>query len=394
MRSGSLEWWLGYIQIAVRGDHIEELMNRMLQERLRFWQMERKADTVCMYVRLPHFYRLRPLLKQTGCRVHVTERQGFPFMLERLSSRKVFMGGIVFFILGLYVLSNLVWRVDISGNDRLSKDEIRQAAQEAGVYPLQWKFRLPDPDQIAYALTRKLPDATWIGVEINGTTVQIKIVESTIPEAQQLKSPRHVVATHDAVITDIQAVRGVPQVRVNQRVRKGDILISGILGDEEHSEVVVAEGDVKGLVWYEYDMAVPLTQRHHVYTGNVRERDYLLFGTRALKVKGYGDTGFADQDLIQEVHKIRWRNWELPFGWMNEKVLEIRMEETALEVKEAKEIALQQARADLLLKAGEDAEIREQNVLHERSESGKVYMKAHFEVNQTIAGEQVIVQGE
>lgn len=394
MRSGSLEWWLGYIQIVVRGDHMEQLVNRMLQEGLRIWQLDRKADKMYMYLRLPHFYRLRPLLKQTGCRVHVTERHGFPFVLERFSSQKVFLGGVVFFVIGLYMLSNLVWRIDISGHDKLGKSEIMQAAKEAGVYPLQWKFRLPDPDELAYKLTMSLPEATWIGVEVSGTTVQIQIVESTIPEGGKWKSPRHIVATHDAVITDIQAVRGVPQVKVNQRVRKGDILISGIIGDEEYSEVVAAEGDVLGLVWYEYEMAVPQTQQHLVYTGADKDRYYLLFGNRALKVKGYGDTGFADQDLIQEVHRLGWRKWTLPIGWLDEKVLETRMEETSLSSKEAREIALQQARADLLMKTGAHAEIREQNVLHERSESGKVYMKAHFEVNQMIAGEQVIVQGE
>ncbi len=394
MRTGSLEWWLGYIQIAIRGDHVEALINRMLQARMRFWQMEREEDELMLYIRLSHFYKLRPLLKQTGCRVHVTERHGVPFELERLSSRKVFISGVIFFVLGLYVLSSLVWRVDVSGNQELSTDKVIQAAHAAGVYPLQWKLRLPEPDEIAYQLSRDLPEASWIGVELKGTTVRIHIVESTIPEEQKLKSPRHVIATHDAVITNIHAVRGLPKVRVHDRVRKGDLLISGILGDEEHSEIVVADGRVEGLVWYEYELAIPLKQKHRVYTGSSTNRKYILFGGRALKVKGYGETTFPEQDLIQEVYKWSWRKFKLPIGWMEEKVLEVQEEEALLSVEEAKQIALQQARADLLLKAGENADIQEQNVLHERTENGKVYMKAHFEVNQTISGEQVIVQGE
>ncbi len=76
----------------------------------------------------------------------------------------------------------------------------------------------------------------------------IKIVEATIPETPQLLSPRHLVASKNAMVTEIFAEKGKPVVKPNAYVRKGDILISGILGDEAHQQTVVAQGKVKG--WY------------------------------------------------------------------------------------------------------------------------------------------------
>jgi len=48
----------------------------------------------------------------------------------------------------------------------------------------------------------------------------------------------------------------------------------------------------------------------------------------------------------------------------------------------------------VLRKAGEGAVIRAENLLHEKIDGGKVYMKVLFEVEQDISTERLIVQGE
>lgn len=60
---------------------IEALINTLAEQGLEVWDLRahdgRKAE---MNILLPHFFRLRPLLKRTGCRVKVTHRSGFPFL--------------------------------------------------------------------------------------------------------------------------------------------------------------------------------------------------------------------------------------------------------------------------------------------------------------------------
>jgi similar to stage IV sporulation protein len=263
----------GYVLIEIRGQGLERLINRFVEKRIYVWDIrfheENRAE---LYIVLKDFFRLRPLLKETGSRVHVLKRFGTPFVLDKIEKRKFFAMGIACFVIGLYLLSSIVWQVRVEGNERISTTEILQAARQEGIYKLQWKFRLKESAVLSKSLQGKLSGAAWVGVEVQGTHVVIKVVEAVIPEKPQLLSPRHLVASKSAMIISIFADKGRPLVKPNMYVRKGDILISGILGDELNQQTVVAKGEVKGLVWYTPKVEVPLVRQYKVYTGEVMKR--------------------------------------------------------------------------------------------------------------------------
>ncbi len=124
------------------------------------------------------------------------------------------------FFVGLYALSSLVWTIEVKGNEKLTRDQIMQAAQEEGVYPFQWSFRMKELDDISKHLVAKLPGVSWIGVDRQGTKVTIQVVESTTPPPLPLYSPRHLVASVDAVVTEVRAETGKPLVAKNRKVKK------------------------------------------------------------------------------------------------------------------------------------------------------------------------------
>jgi similar to stage IV sporulation protein len=394
MRSELISRCKGYVIMEVRGKRMEQLLNTLTGKQIPVWNIRRNEESLILNIHVRDFFRLRPFLKQTGCRVRVKKRVGFPFILDKLERRKFFMSGIACFIVGLYLLSSLVWQIDVTGNENIPEEEVLKAAENIGVYPLQWKFRLQDPDILSKQLTTNLPGTSWVGVEIKGTRVNIRVVESTIPEKRELFSPRHLISAHDAVVTNILAEKGMPLVEVNQRVRKGDILISGTIGEGETVQTVVAKGKVRGLVWHEYDITVPLIHKFKTYTGNQKDRLYIVFGNRALQITGYGKTGYVKYETNSSRHTFQWNDIILPFGWIKETELEVRFVEQPMDKEDAQEVGLQQARADILLKAGTDAHIKEEKILQVDSEHGKVYMKVLFEVEQDIVAEQPIIQGD
>jgi similar to stage IV sporulation protein len=385
----------GYVKIEVRGARAEDLINRIMDMHLLVWDIRRTAANVLvMHISIKDYFRLRPLLKQTGCRMHLMKRYGFPFFLNKLEQRKFFVAGFAGFIAGLYLLTSLVWQVHIEGNDKIAEVDVLSAARKQGVYPLQWKFKLADPDRISKGIIKQLPGTSWIGVEIQGTKVTIKVVESKQSEPKPLQNPRHIISTSDAVITQIIVEKGIPLVKKNQRIKKGDILISGILGDEENQKIVVAEGEVRGLVWHEYEISVPLIQKYKVYTGEIQERRYIVLGSRALQITGYGGDSFQKQVSDSKRNILKWRNYSLPIGWMKTKVMEVRHEERKLKASEARSLAIEQAKSDILIRSGLDAVVKAEKILHEKTESGKVYMKVLFEVEQLLGKELPIIQGE
>ncbi|MED4602655.1 sporulation protein YqfD [Paenibacillus validus] len=382
----------GFVHLEVTGGKLEHLVNRLSQKRMSVWDIRYlDKERISLYVTVPDFFRLRPLLKETGSLIRIKEKRGFPFWLDKLERRKFFAIGLLGFVIGIYLLSQLVLQVRVEGNETIQTEQILQAAKQQGVYRLQWKFKLKEPSELSRAMQSQLPAAAWIGVEVRGTHVVIKVVEATIPEKPPLMNPRHLVASKHALVTEIFAEKGRPAVKPNTYVRKGDILISGMIGDELHQQTVVASGTVKGVVWYKPTVEVPLVRQYKVYTGESKQRSYLVLGSRGVQVSGYGKVPFGQTETIQERKTLSWRSYTLPIGWLSEKVMEVELQEQPIDPKEASSVGLTEAKAQILSAAGGGARVVSEKILHEKAENGKVYMEVLLEVEESIAVEQPIV---
>ncbi|NHN30934.1 sporulation protein YqfD [Paenibacillus agricola] len=391
MKSSILSSLRGYVIVEVRGQRIEQLINRIVERRMSIWDIQIHEARAQLCISLRDFFLLRPLLKETGSRIHVLQRYGLPFTLNKVEKRKLFVAGFIGFIIGLYLLSSLVWQVRVEGNESISTTDILQTAKQEGIYKMQWKFRLKDTDVLSKSLQNKLPGTAWVGVEVQGTQIVIKVVEATIPDVPPLLNPRNLVATKSALITSIYAEKGRPVVKPNTYVKKGDILISGILGDELNRQTVVAMGKVKGIVWYTPSIEVPLLRQLKIYTGAVVNRSYLVMGSRALQLSGYGELPFEHYETLPERKSLHWRDYTLPLGWLQEKVMEIQLLEQPLELQEARSLGMERAKQEIITAAGNEARVVNEKILHEKTDNGKVYMEVHLEVEESIVGEQAII---
>ncbi|WP_310550275.1 sporulation protein YqfD [Paenibacillus glufosinatiresistens] len=386
----------GTVRVRITGERPERLLNALTEAGIVVWEVRTGEDGVSLKLLLGDFYRLRPFVRGTGCRVRITKRDGLPFRLARLWKRKFFAAGVVLFAVLLFLLCSLVWSIRVEGNQRLAREDILDAARREGLSAFQWIWRLEEPDKLSKKLASRLPGVSWVGIQRSGTVITIQVVEADLPPEKPLSSPRHLVSRSDAVVTDVFAEQGRPVVSRHARVKKGQILISGTLGDEENSQSVVAKGTVKGLVWHEYEIAVPLTRTRDAYTGGRKDRTYLVLGNWAVQLWGYGREPYAKSRTLSQMDPLTWRGIELPVGVMTEKEMEVGQTSETVTAAEAKREGLTAAMADIAARYGTDSVIRSQKILHEKKENGKVYMKVLFEVEEVISQELPIVynQGE
>lgn len=383
----------GFVWVKLIGGDAERFLNEATAANITVWQISFTKDgSMTFGISLPDFFGLRPLLRKCGCRTRILSRHGVPFKLARLARRKVFAGGMLAFVIGLFVLSMLVWNVKIDGDTSIPESQILAAARAEGLFKYQWSWRMEDTATLSKNMARRLPDAAWVGVEKKGTSIIITVVDSTKPEKNPLESPTHLVAKTDAVVTKIIAESGRPKVERNDRVRKGDVLISGLLGDGNNVKAVVSKGTVMGLVWHEYKIVAPMAKKIKSYTGASRTRNYWIIGNRALQISGYKGKDFVQSQVKSSIKRSQIRDWALPFGTMKEVEMEVIETEQELTREEAKQAGLAAARSELLAKSGAQAVVKAENILHEQTENGKVMLTVLFEVEQSIAEPRPFVQ--
>ncbi|NGQ94115.1 sporulation protein YqfD [Brevibacillus sp. SYP-B805] len=392
MRNLMKEWLKGHITITIRGKRFERLLNLAVREGIQLWNIRRIAPDIgkCdIWIR--DYFRLRPLLRQTGCRSHVERREGLPFWLIRLRMRAGFTLGAVLFLVGLYMMSTFVWRVEIRGAQQIPAYQVQQAAEKVGIKEGAWKAKLKETKVLQRELLNLLPQASWIGVELNGTKAIIQVVERQTQEPEKPLGPRNLIAKKRAVVHSIVAEAGKSMVRVNQFVDKGQVLISGVLGNETRQALVAARGKVEGEVWYVSNVSVPTTRTQYHLTGQQQELYYLVLGSYAVRLWPFEAQSYAQSRTTEERYQAGYAQYALPIVWKKVIQQEMAVEKKEIGRDEAVETAKRFARMDVLSRAGKGAIIQDEKVLHVKTENGKVYLSIHYSVIEDIAAEQPIV---
>ncbi len=181
----------GTVTLHLTGPLLSELLDRILEANLQIfnvrWVDKQKLE---LMVPLKDFYALRPYLRKTNTRMRIIQKSGFPFLLMRMQQRKAFVAGLFLFISMLYVMSTLLWKVEVEGNERIPSQQILIFAAELGVYPGQWKPRIPDQEQFQNDLLESLPQASWVGFRMEGTRAIITVVEKQDIDEKRKKGTR------------------------------------------------------------------------------------------------------------------------------------------------------------------------------------------------------------
>ncbi|MBE3554615.1 MAG: sporulation protein YqfD [Thermicanus sp.] len=387
-------WFLGYLILHLSGKYVERFINDVIRDGVELWDIRLLPNHFFqLRIGIHDFFRLKPHLRKTKTRIHGIRRIGFPFMLRKMLKRKGFLFGFFLFIVMMYMLTSVVWRVEVFGTERIPKDEVYHYAEKIGIKPWTFKWKLSNLGGLEKQLKEGIPEAAWVGLRIEGVVVKITVVEKVKAEENLLVNPRHLVAKKSAVITDMLVEKGNPVVTRNQFVHKGELLVSGFLGssgEEGKQKAVSAKGSVWGEVWYDSTITIPLTQEVPLYTGERKKSYFLVVGDLWIKVWGFGKETEKSYDIEESRHHLYFRSKKLPFGWEVEEKRAYKPTLLKRTKEEAIRLGLQLARKDLLIKAGEGSKIKEEKVLQQWVEHDKVYLKVHYAVIENIVEEQPI----
>ncbi len=386
-------WWIGYVILHMRGKYVERFINLAIRAGLEIWDIKRlENQEFRIKLRLQHFFRLKPILKDTDTRMHIVKKIGLPFHIINLYKRKGLILGFLLFFIILYMLSGLVWKVEVTGGDSILRSKVYQVARDLGIKKGAVKWRLEDVNKLQAKLQNRIDEASWIGIKMDGVLAKIIVVEKVRPEVTEKQLPRHLVAKKKAIIYKYTAERGVPKITLHQLVNPGDVLISGIIGpddDTSKQHSVSAKGEVWGEIWYDSIISIPLKQQYQRLTGKTKTSQYLLLGKYKIKIWGFGKKDEI-QEYIQESNQnhLSIRSKQLPFGWVKEKKLEVMNEQLIMSEDEAIKQALEMGRKKLIHDLGEESKIKEEKVLQQWVENDKVYIKVHYAVIEEITKER------
>ncbi len=394
----------GYVQISINGKQPEAFLNHCVENGVMVWDVTRSGSNHCLAkVHLKDIHNIRQLRKGTKYKVHFKNKYGLPFTKNKLLKKKPLLIGIILSVLLFTAISNMIWQVTITGVPEELEKKISTKLVSYGVQPGAFKLSIDSPNQIQQLLLQDIPELLWVGVEQKGTTYQLQGVEKIIIKDEPEKAPANLIAKKDAVIKRMYVKKGEPKVKVNDYVKKGKLLVSGEIEktqtkqEEEENQAferVAADGEIWATTWYTADVTVPLEVTHQELTGNYVQSYKLQIGSFTIPLWPWRKDGYTNE--YQEIDKMQLKllKWDLPFHFLEEKKLEKTIIEEELTKKEAIQIGIEQTKKDLMRQLGKDARILSEKVLHETMERGKVKLSLYLTVEENIAFEQSLNQGD
>ncbi|MBH0160055.1 MULTISPECIES: sporulation protein YqfD [Fictibacillus] len=387
----------GYVRVEIIGQDSSSFINTCIQSGISIWDIQPLDNNRALVsISVTDVQKARGILKENKLKIRIKEKKGTPFLLKRMWKRNGFILGMLSFIFLLFLLSNMIWNINVTGANPKTEYELRKAAVELGVTKGKFIFLLPNVREIQRDLTEKMDNVTWIGVTQHGTSYRFEVVEKEIPEAKQVTGPRHLVATKEAVIHSVFVEKGQPIVGVNDYVKKGSLLVSGLIGKEKKPQLVSAKGEIWGEVWYQTEVEVPLNTSFQTYTGKYKNRHYVsLFGLN-VPVYGFSEGEFKDKTETLNESPLYLAKWKMPFSYIKKEIRETDGVKRSYSKAEAIEVGKKMAKKELSKKLPEDAKINGEKVWQQNVSNGKVKLTMLYQVIENIASAQPIPiqQGE
>lgn len=382
----------GYVTVKIEGGSLERFLNKLIREKVQIWNVNRiDYHTVIFQMFIKDIPQLREAVHFHPVKVRFIKKSGLPFSLKRMKKNTGFVLGAVIAVFIIFLLSNMIWKIEIKGASPEVEYKITNQLKQLGVKKGGFQFFIDDPETLQRKLSAMNEEITWIGVDLKGTTYHFQVVEKEQPEVKKENGPQHLVAKKEAVIVDYFVEKGQPVVSINDFVKPGQLLVSGIIGKENQPEFVSATGKIFGKTWYDTEVEVHLKNKFELLTGKEKKTTAIKIGNFLIPIWGFHKEQFKNEQREQEEKTLKFLKWTLPIGIKKTTIREVEIHEKLYTEKEAKGLALSIAKRNLSESIPKDAKIVDEKVLHENVENGKLKLLISYDVIENIAKEEPII---
>ena len=311
-----INYILGYLKIVVEGYYIERFINICTNKKILIWNLKRENGVkLYLNIGINDFKKISEVCRKTKCKVKIESKHGIPFLLQKYKKRKIFLLLLIIVAFCIYFSSNYVWNIEVIEENNQDLPNIMQDLQNAGLSVGTQKRKI-DTKEIINSIRLNREDVAWMGIELKGTNAVVKVVKADeAPPIIDDTEYCNIVADKDGIITKINAQNGTAIVNVGDVVKKGTILIAGVMeGKYTEPRYLHAIGEIEAKVWYTKTKKIYYKQTNYEQTGR-EENNY------AIKINNFkinlpkGVSKFELYDTIEQEKKLKiFSNLYLPIS--------------------------------------------------------------------------------
>ena len=292
----------------------------------------------------------------------------------------LFIGVILFFI-----MSNMVVKINIIHENKEIREIIKDELDEYGIKVLSFKKSYKKLDKIRQEILDKYPDKLdWMEFDVDGMIINVRIEERIITDTSKDDKVCNLVAAKSGIINDIKVEQGEVLVNINDYVKDGDILVTGVINyNEEMKRTTCASGEIYATTWYTVDVKIPFEYSEYVETG--KKKYNIVWENNQNKHQILRERFTSYNSYLKNILKIFDFNLYIETEMETEKITKTYTEVEALEV------GINKAIENVKIKLGEKDEIIDKKVLKKVVNNSTMDIEVFVIVKELISTQEEII---
>lgn len=371
----------GFLRVCIYGDFKERALTLCAQNGITLWNNRLKEGKIECNILVKDFRLLRSVLRGKGVKVHILKKRGVPFILNRYRKRSGILVGAVLFFAIIQLMSGYIWIIDVEGNSKVSTAKILSACHSVG---LDIGIRKDSfyPKLKREELMLCLDGVAWSSLNVEGSRLTVNVTE--IKERDKEKTYSNLKAASDGIIEKMDITSGTSVVSVGQAVKKGDLLVSGIIETADGTRFVGSRGKVYAKTKEEIVLSEDYSQKHSVPTGQTKTKT--VIEAFDFKIPLYLGTEKGPFETEKSGKNLKLFSANLPIKIHTKKYTFLKEESVTYSYDEL--CSRLEKRLDEQMKKTENGELNTKEFI--KTEKG-VDLKAVIEKNQNIAIEDNLI---
>lgn len=372
-----------YIWVRVNTQDELKLINKLYNTDIYYEELKKDKEYIYLKIDYDNYNRLKKYI--ISYKVSIYKDTGIYKYLDIFKSNKAFFITLFISIILLIVVNNMSFNIVVKTNDLKIKNTILNSLNESGIRKVGFKKSHKEIEKIVEKILNNNKNTLeWVEIKYDGFDMVVLVTKKVKKKSKSEKNICNIVAKSDGKIVSFNIKKGEVVTRINQYVYMGDILVSGIVkNNEEVKDLVCSSGNVYAEVWYKVNVSVPFEREEYIKNGkskyNIRvtinDNKYKIFRSRFKKYK----------EKISNIYELNDFRIDLV------KESEVELKKNILNEKEALEEGLKQVDEKMKLKLKEDESIVEKKVLKNTIKDSTMVLEI-FVVTKENIGKVVTVE--
>lgn len=280
----------------VRVFDIVNALNKIQENKIKIYQLKKVEEyTFTFYASIYTKKKLMSIFSH----IEIIKQTGYASIFLSLLKYKTTLIAMIISVFFYFSLSSKIWKINISGDTLSLESFIKNELLNHNIYVGAKKVSTNDLSTIQNKILYDNYDIIeYLSIEEDGSAIQVNFKKKR-KENDKTEFKGSLYACKDGVIKSFDVLSGEKVVKINDYVKKGDLLVKDVLTTDYNEEIYIGTyGSVYAYTWYYVTIEQKITSL---------DSEETLFANLMLETKRQISLNFTENEYIYEENVLQFK---------------------------------------------------------------------------------------